>query len=162
MTRGQADDVVQHVLRDPGILKVVLRRSNRLKTFVSQTVAEQTDQWEAYEDDAPEPRAPKVRIEVSALRAHAKLNDAFYDGLTSELRGGGQPHLEVRYEDLEDTAEHVRMLTFLGLDPPHPGLSAASVKQNDRDLKAVIANFEELDGALKGTEYHAELHDTNN
>lgn len=162
MTRGQSDQVLRHVLRDSSVSKIILRRSNRLKTFVSQLIAEQTDQWEAYQHGPQPSPSPRVKIEVAALRAHAKRNEEYYDDLRHEVESGAQPFLELRYEDLLNRAEHMRALEFLGLTPPQPPLSAASVKQSDRDLRTVIANFAELDGVLRGTAYHAELHDSGN
>jgi len=162
VTRGQAESVIRHVVRDPGISKIVLRRANRLKTFVSQLVAEQTDQWEAYQHDSQCAPASMVSIEVSALLAHTKLNEAFYEHLQDTLESHAQPYIELRYEDLDSAAEHGRLLEFLGLTPAHSPLAAASVKQSDRDLRTMIANFDELDAALRGTEYHEELLDTNN
>jgi hypothetical protein len=160
MTRGQADPVIHHVLRDSSVSKIILRRGNRLKTFVSQLVAEHTDQWEAYQDGPQMSPSAMVRIEVPALQAHAELNDAFYGDLRDALESGRQRYIELLYEDLHCRREHTRTLEFLGLTPAHPPLSAVSMKQSGRDLRTMITNFDELDVALRGTEYHEELHDT--
>ncbi len=162
MTRGQADPVIRHVLRDSNVSKIILRRANRLKTFVSQLVAEHTDQWEAYRDGPPVSPSARVRIEVPALQAHAKLNAVFYQDVRDALESGRQPYMELLYEDLDCRPEHTRTLEFLGLTPPHPQLSAASMKQSGRHLRTMITNFDELEVALRGTEHHEELHDTRN
>lgn len=159
LTRGQADPVMRHVLRDSSVSKIVLRRANRLKTFVSELIAEHTDQWEAYNGGPEMSPSPMVKVELPALDAHARLNEAFYEGLRHELALGHQPYLDLLYENLHSRREHTRALSFLGVTPPHPRLSAASVKQSGRDLRAMIANFDELDVALRGTRYHEELHD---
>jgi LPS sulfotransferase NodH len=160
LTRGQGDPVMRHVLHDSSVAKIVLRRSNRLKTFVSQLSAEHSDHWEAYDDGPAMPSSPMVRIEIEALEAHARLNEEFYEDLHRELALGEQPYIDLRYENLHRRREHTRVLSFLGLTPPHPRLAAASVKQGGRDLRAMIANFDELDVALRGSGYHEELHDT--
>jgi len=162
VTRGQADPVIRHVLRDPSVSKIILRRGNRLKTFVSQLVAEHTDQWEAYQDGPPMSPSTMVRVGVPALQEHTKLNDVFYEDLQDALESGRQPYMELLYEDLGSRGDHTRALEFLGLTPPHPLLSAASMKQGGGDLRTMITNFDELDEVLRGTEYHEELHDTGN
>ena len=159
VTRGQAEAVRPLLLRDPGIAKIVLRRSNRLKTFVSYLIAEQNNRWEFYGGEARPGPPPRVAVERGALEAFARANEAFYEALHAELARHGQRYLELRYEALGSRTEHERLLAFLGLSPPHPWLSAASVKLGSRDLHAAIANFAELDEDLRGTSYHAELHD---
>jgi len=159
VTRGQAGVVLPLLLRDAGIAKIVLRRSNQLKTFVSYLIAEQNDQWECYDGEARTAPLPRVAIERGALEAFTGANEEFYEALHAELAVHGQRYIELRYETLLSQSEHKRTLAFLGLSPPYPRLSAASVKLGSHDLRGVIINFAELEADLRGTPYHAELHD---
>jgi len=159
VTRGQAETVLPLLLRDASIAKIVLRRGNRLKTFVSYLVAERNDQWECYEGGATSAPPPRVRVEREALEAFSRANEEFYQALHDGLAVHGQRCIELSYETLHSQSEHQRTLAFLGLSPPYPRLSAASVKLGSRDLRGVIANFAELEADLRGTPYHAELHD---
>lgn len=159
MTRDQDDVVIRHLLDDSAVLKIVLRRGNRLKTFVSQLIAEQTDRWEAY-DTTEFPRGVgKVRVDVASLEAHVARNERFYDSVLRPLRARRQRFIEVMYEELHSRSEHRRLLTFLGVNAIHEPLSSSSVKQNPRNLRAVIANFAEVESALRGSAYADELHD---
>ena len=159
VTRGQAGAVLPLLLRDAGVAKIVLRRSNQLKTFVSYLIAEQNDQWECYDGDERPAPPSRVAVEREALEAFTRANEEFYEELHAELAVHGQRYIELRYETLLSRAEQQRMLAFLGLAPPHPRLSAASIKLGSPDLRAAIANAAELEADLRGTAYHAELHD---
>lgn len=159
MTRGQCDAVLESVIEDRGVRKILLRRRNRLKTFVSEVIALETDQWEAYEPGALTVKPPKISIAVDQLRAHAQLNDDFYRRIARALENSGQTGLEVFYENVLSQAEQADILRFLGVAPVGSGLQPSSLKQNPLDLRCVIENFSELDARLEGSEFHHELHE---
>src|SRR5437763_1727781 len=48
MTHRQNDMVFRSLLVDATIKKIILRRKNRVRTFVSRLIAERTGVWEAY------------------------------------------------------------------------------------------------------------------
>ncbi|MEZ5540433.1 MAG: hypothetical protein R3F42_00095 [Pseudomonadota bacterium] len=159
MTRGQDAAIMQEMTGDSGVLKIVLHRRNRLKTYVSEQLARRSDTWEVY---APEQRAtgvPRLQIDADAFRAHVADNDRFYRDLRHVLTSGRQPWIETAYEALFSAAEQRRLLEFLGVEASGAALVEASIKQNDSDLRSHIANFEELESALAGSEYLAQLHD---
>jgi LPS sulfotransferase NodH len=162
MTRGQNDAVMQGLIEDSGVLKIVLYRKNRLKTFVSELVARQTGQWEVYEGDEVVTDTPKLRVDVASLKAHADLNEEFYANIRHSLKTKQQPCIEVCYENIFSRPEHVRLLGFLGVDATQARLAHSSIKQNDSDLRNLVENFHELELALEGSEYLAELYDNEN
>jgi LPS sulfotransferase NodH len=162
MTRGQNDAVMRGLIEDAGVLKIVLYRRNRLKTFVSEQIARKTDRWEVYAKAELAIDKPKLHIDVSSLKAHCDLNERFYQDIQAALRSGRQPWIETVYEDILCDAEHVRLLGFLGVAATKARLTQSSIKQNDRNLRDLIENFQELELALEGSEYLAELYDRDN
>lgn len=158
MTRGQDDQVLQAVVEDHGVLKILLRRSNSLRTFVSERIAEETGRWEVYDRAELPLRSPRIHVDVDALRAHMAVNHGFYSLLEQALCRSGQSYLPVRYERLSSPDEHARLLTFLGVDPQARMLEAKSVRQNPAALPQLIANYRELESALHGTELESLLH----
>ncbi len=159
-TRGQDEKVLNLVVDDPDIHKIVLRRRNRVKTLASELVAEARGLWELYDGEAVAAPCTKVSIEPETLSVHADLNAAFYEGIRARLAATAQTCLELDYEELFDPERQRRLLAFLGLTvPAEAPLRAASRKQNSSDLRDVIANFEDLDNSLRDSEFHAELHD---
>jgi LPS sulfotransferase NodH len=158
-TRGQNEVVLRSVLGDVSVKKIVLRRSNRVKTFVSDKIAQRTGQWEVY--DAAELIRPRPHIEVDRheLLRHIELNAEFYERIQQTLDESSQPYIDLVYEMLFDKAEQRRLLEFLEVEDTKYTLVAASVKQNPTDLKDVVANFGELAASVNDRKLAAELYD---
>lgn len=159
MTRGQHAGIMQAMLEDPGVRKILLYRRNRLKTYVSELRARQTDRWEVYARDELATGVPRLHVDIESFRAHCALNEAFYRDIRHGLQAGRQPWMETAYEDLLAASEHIRLLEFLGVESSRVKLAASSIKQNDTDLRALVANFGELEHALAGSEHLMELYD---
>ena len=155
LNRGQNEAAFAAVLADRGVRKILLRRDNRLKTFVSERIAARTGLWESYPDSPRSDGQVRIRVDLGELRRHIGENRAYYDSLTAEL--AGQEVLAVRYEDLVTSAGAWQsVFDFLGVGTAE--LRAETRKQNATDLRQVILNFDEVAAALQGTELEAELH----
>jgi LPS sulfotransferase NodH len=160
MTRGQNVDIMQAMIEDPAVRKILLYRRNRLKTFVSEQLARQTDRWEVYAREDLATDAPRLHVDVGAFREHCALNESFYRDIRQALQSSGpQLWFETAYEDILDPSEHVRLLMFLGARATHARLAQSSLKQSDTDLRSHIENFRELELALGDSEYLDELYD---
>jgi LPS sulfotransferase NodH len=158
-TRGQNELVLKRVIRDARVKKIVLRRCNRVKTFVSDKIAQQTQQWEVYDRAALVHPRPLVTVDRAELLNHISVNDQFYSTILAALADARQPYVQVVYEHLFDADQQQRLLEFLGVTETRYRLTAASVKQNPTDLQNVIANFRELAASVEGTSLAAELND---
>lgn len=162
MTRGQDAAVMQGLIEDSGVLKILLYRRNRLKTFISEQLARQTDRWEVYARDELATDTPRLHVDVEAFKAHCDLNERYYQDIENVLRSGGQLWIETAYEDILNAPEHVRLLEFLGVEATDARLTQSSIKQSDKDLRTHIENFQELERAFEGSEHLAELYDYEN
>jgi len=162
MTPGQAEPILEHVLDDTDVRKIVLRRRNRVKTWVSERVAERLDEWEVYDEAQLAPARPRLEIDVRDLREHVALNEAFYGEVEASLIGSRQDFRRIWYEDLWSPEERARLLDFLDAPPTDTDLEPRSVKQNPRDLREVVANFDELAEALRGDPLREDLLDRGN
>lgn len=157
MTRGQNELVLDEVLHDRCVHKIVLRRRNRIKTYVSNLIAERSGQWEVYSRaELIEPR-PTVELNVFELHQHIAANEAFFARIDAVLRSTGQTGLDIAYEELGNRAEHLRWLEFLGVDDRKILLVGRSIKQNPSDLRRLVKNFDEIAKALRGTELDGDL-----
>jgi riboflavin biosynthesis pyrimidine reductase/LPS sulfotransferase NodH len=157
LNRGQNETAFQDVLADENIRKIVLRRRNRVKTFVSELIAQQTGQWESYEFSDFSRPSPAVEIDVTQLGEYLAATDNYYAGVENLLRSTGQHYLEVTYENLGSAGEQCRILNFLDVSTSAPALSPATRKRNPTDLRSVVSNFRELRAALWSPELKAEL-----
>jgi LPS sulfotransferase NodH len=161
ITREQPASVFEAVFADPTIRAIVLRRANRLRTMLSERIAQETGRWECYRGQSchlPEADRTPLRIAITAaeLKAHAVKNERYYAGLTERLARAGHELCETAYEDLPDVQERRRLLAFLGVDSDRE-LRSATRKQGSRDLREVIANFDTLTRDLRGSRFAAEL-----
>jgi len=160
MTHRQNESVLDAVLHDSGVRKIVLRRQNRVRTFVSQRISEELDQWEVYRESDLVAERPKVRVDPAALQASVAENETYYGEVEELLEDTGQPFLRVSYEQLLTGAEHRRVLEFLGLPDAAraaDSLRIRSVRQNAGSLRELITNYAELENALAGTSLAADL-----
>ena len=160
MTHRQNEAVLDAVLHDAGVRKIVLRRENRVRTFVSQRISEELDQWEVYREADLGSERPRVHVDPLALRESIAMNEAYYGEVEQVLEATGQQFLRVSYERLLGGAERPRVLEFLGLpEPARAGesLRIRSVRQNPGDLRDLVTNFGELEEALAGTALAADL-----
>ena len=162
MTRGQDATVMQGLIEDSGVLKILLTRRNRLKTFVSEQIARQTDRWDVYAGDSLATSTSTLHVDVESFKAHCELNERFYQDIRHALQAGQQPWIETAYEEILAAPEHVRLLEFLGVETTDARLAQSSIKQSDSDLRTHIENFRELELAFQGSEYLAELYDYEN
>lgn len=151
MTRGQAAVVMDAVVGDAGVKKIVLRRRNAVKTYVSERIAQQTGCWEAYSNAELPARTPRIRVDPRALSEHVEMNARFYAVLERAMTATGQGWHGLDYEDVFDGGCQRGLLDWLGVSVDVE-LRPASVKQNDRDLRQLIDNYQELSGALAGTD----------
>jgi riboflavin biosynthesis pyrimidine reductase/LPS sulfotransferase NodH len=157
VNRGQNEIAFHDVLTDVNFRKIILRRRNRLKAFVSELIAEQTGQWESYEFSDFSRPSPAVEIDANKLREYLSATDDYYEGIESLLRSTDQQVLQVTYEDLRSAREQQRILSFLGVSTSGAALIPVTRKRNQADLRSLVSNFDQLRSGLKNEELVAQL-----
>jgi riboflavin biosynthesis pyrimidine reductase len=157
LNRDEDEGAVSLLLRDRGVRKILLRRRNRVRTYVSERVARQTGIWESYERGAlAAAPLPRLRLDPADLLRHAALNAAYYAQLEAVMRADGQGWLDVFYEDLAQPGELARILTFLG-QPLPAQLPSICHKRGPADLATVVENLDALRHALAGSDLADDL-----
>ncbi|HUK90318.1 MAG TPA: hypothetical protein VLZ81_07945 [Blastocatellia bacterium] len=158
LSRGQNELVLQTVMADRDVKKIVLGRSNRVKTCVSEKVARESGRWESYGASESCSNRIKVKLEVDELLRHIDLNSDYYEFVRRRLCDLHQPYLDTAYERLTSKDEWVRILKFLEVEPHEMDLVPRTRKQTPRDLREVVVNFNEVARAVKGSPLDRELH----
>jgi len=161
-THRQNETIYRRLLSDRGIAKIVLRRKNRMKTYVSQQLSETLSEWEVYRQQDLARERPRIEIDPRAFLERVAFDAAYYAEIRKAMNGGGHAWIEVMYEDLFAPEVQRTIVQFLGLNPAADGLKIRSVKQNSRNLRDLIANYEELCRYFAATEFEGELLDTGN
>ncbi len=76
-TRGQNQDVLKSVVEDTGVKKIVLRRRNRIKTYVSERIAQETQQWEVYSRQELTMPRPRIQVDTGGIAATHRDQSTF-------------------------------------------------------------------------------------
>lgn len=157
MTREQKEITLKIISNNQDLKVILLSRKNRIKTYVSELIAEELDQWEVYIHDELIKNRPKVTIHASGLKSHAGKNNDFMHEIKQELNRTHSVYLETAFEHLMDPVEHKRILDFLEVSN-EVILTPSSVKQNIPDLRHLISNYSDLEKELTGTDFQNELY----
>ena len=146
------------VIADTSVRKILLKRRNRVKAFVSLLLARQTGEWVVYDDrGAPGPR-PAVHVDVDALRENIALHERFYRETEAALAASGQRHALLWYEDLFAGGGIDPALALLGLAGAPEVSRGQTWKLTSGSLRDTVANFDDLSRQLRGSDLEAELH----
>ena len=140
------DRVVDRVLPDPRIAKVILTR-NPLDSYVSRKIATATGQWRL--TDAKNRKSAQVRFDADEF---AELTDrlaAFQDRLRRGLQIGGQGAFMIRYDDINDPEVLNGLAAFLGSEGRVDTASKKLKRQNPGDLSEKVENYDEMLEALR-------------
>jgi LPS sulfotransferase NodH len=155
----QNETIFRAVLEDSRIRKIVLRRRNRVKAFVSLLLARKTGQWVVYEPTDLLHSDTRVRVEISELQETIAFNEEYYREIEETLTASRQSFLKISYEELFSQEHQQRLLNFLQVSAhPKAVLREGTIKLNSRQVQNLITNFDELRLALRGSDLEAELH----
>lgn len=145
------------VLADTSVRKILLKRRNRVKAFVSLLLARQTGEWVVYDDrGAPAPR-PKVEVDRDALLDNIALHDRFHRETEAALAATGQGHALLWYEELFAPGGIDPALALLGVEGAPALPEGRTWKLAPDALRETVANFDELSRQLRGSDLEAEL-----
>ena len=156
-TNRDDEDIYWKVIRDPNVRKIILKRENRVKTYVSKLMSEATGLWEVYDAQKISPQRPKIRVELEGLLNALKRYSDYYSNVEKALIETNQKALEVKYEDLFNDKTRQSLLEYLGVSIDTSVLKVESIKQNPIDLKSTITNYEELLALLENNLLKSEL-----
>ncbi len=139
------DRVVDRVLPDPRIAKVILTR-NPLESYVSRKIATATGQWRL--KDVKQHRSAVVRYDQAEFVELIDRLQSFQARLQRGLQTTGQTAFYVRYEDINDPEVLNGLAAFLGSDHQVEAASKKLIKQNPSDLSEKVENYDEMRRSL--------------
>jgi len=156
MTHRQNPVALKALLGDTNIKKIILQRSNRIKTHVSRLIAEQRDIWEDYRStSAPDLPIIQVNLDLDELHNDIVFNENYYQDIQRQLHDTGQRFCSLEYETAHTSANQHKVLSFLGLE--FQPMQVTSRKQNPDDLKTLIKNFDQIAAQLDDAQLAREL-----
>ena len=145
------------LVKDKEVRKILLRRRNKVKCYVSRAIARKTGRWDSYKKSASTKKTNPVQVKVNPkhLLSWSRRYDHYFETMRQSITESGQSFLELTYEDLVgsqgDTIKS-NLLSFIGVAPQIEYLQPPLKKQNSDQLTDLIINFAELKNQLLGSE----------
>lgn len=139
------DRVVERVLPDPQIAKVILTR-NPLDSYVSRKIASATGQWRL--TDMKHAKTAQIRFDPPEFSDLLDRLLAFQGRLRRGLQTTGQTPFVIRYEDINDADVLNGLAAFLGSDHRVEKASKKLKKQNPSALRDKVENYDEMVAAI--------------
>lgn len=140
------DRVVDRILPDPRIAKVILTR-NPLDSYISRKIATATGQWRL--TDAKNRKSAKVVFDTDEFAELMDRLAAFQDRLRRGLQVTGQTAFHVRYDDINDPDVLNGLAAFLGSEARVDSASKKLKRQNPGDLSDKVENYDQMIAALR-------------
>lgn len=148
------DIVLDYLIRNHDIRKIVLRRHTLLHQFTSELIAKINRPLQQPGSDGSEnvARAVTVFVEKDEFCRFVDHMNKFYDFVEKQL--ADQHYISLEYSEMVRHEQAILrdLLVFLGVDT-QVELSKFHKKENPRGLKSRIVNYDSLSQELNGTPY---------
>lgn len=144
--------ILDYLIRQPAVKKIILKRSNYLKIYSSHLIAKKTGAYTF----KPETRKTAVYVDAKQFKRYVSQQEAFYRNLRNRIQQGGQPLFQIEYRQLSDPDSINQLLEYIGVASPYE-LKAGTRKQNPEKSADRIINYSELIYEFKNTEYEKYL-----
>jgi hypothetical protein len=144
MFPGQNDELMNLLMEEPGVKKIILERENLLRCYLSQKTAEESNVYFVREKDGITPEEKPMQVDVEDFLAYEEKTSSFFNTLKRKLDGSGQHYLEVQYIHLLEKEQQAELLDYLGVSPDTDLLKVVSKKQRTMELKDKIINYDEV------------------
>jgi LPS sulfotransferase NodH len=152
--------IYKQILADKVIHKIILKRRNRIRSYVSLLLARKTTEWVVYDNSSVTSSNPKVRIDLEDLWSVIDFNEAYHHELETEMKDTGQIWLEAYYEELFTEQGRLEVLEFLNVPNASPkAMQPGTLRLNNRPLTELIENYEEVVDGLKNTSLEKNIFD---
>ncbi len=143
---GHNDPVLEHILSNTDIKKIVLLRRNVLAVYSSTLIARQTGEFYS---QGPRTIQKKIEFRRKKFLNFSDNYLSFYRRVLETLSGQQQPFYVVDYEQLNDRWLLGGVINFIGARPPAGRLSTGHIRQNSSAILDRFENPEAVEAFLK-------------
>jgi LPS sulfotransferase NodH len=138
--------VLAPILSDPRCAKIILTR-NPLDSYISLKIARATDQWKL--TNVKNRKEAQAHFDLHEFERHLGKTQSFQLEIMRALQVTGQSAFYIGYDDLHDTEILSGLARWLGADADPDGFQANLKPQNPQPLSDKVANFGQMDSALR-------------
>lgn len=132
--RNHNRPMLERILEDRAIAKIVHRRENGLARYASALAAR------AAGDSGRHAEKPLVEFDATDFAAFHREHATFFDETERRLAAGGQPFHVSRYEELNVPSRLTAMLEFLRVAPELPPLQEPPPNRASSDVLSRFSN----------------------
>jgi len=140
---GQHDEILEALLDDAAVRKVILFRRNILASYSSTVAARDSGTW-GIEKGSDLPPIPKVQFDEDHFLRYWEKFIGWYDHAIERLNARRQTFHLVHYEDINDPALLSAAVNFVGADGSRPIVEVIQRKQqiklNSNDIPGRFAD----------------------
>jgi LPS sulfotransferase NodH len=139
--------VLPAILSDPRCAKIILTR-NPLDSYISLKIARATDQWKL--TNVKKRKDAQAHFDLHEFERHLSRMQGFQLEIMHALQVTGQTAYYIGYDDLHDTEVLSGLAAWLGLSAVPESFATNLKPQNPQPLSEKVANFDQMDVALRG------------
>jgi LPS sulfotransferase NodH len=149
--------ILKNSLMDKNQKKIVLKRKNILKTFISREIALKTKSWSSVsQDKSGKNIEKKIYFEEDELLSYLLRTFNYYNYIETLLGVTQQNYLVIYYEDLIGERDYTlnKVFDFLGVQKKKIDNKSKFVKQNPEGLDALIENYQYLNQFISEYDFY--------
>jgi len=139
--------VLPAILSDARCAKIILTR-NPLDSYISLKIAKATDQWKL--TNVTTRKAAQAHFDLHEFERHVAGMQNFQLDIMRALQVTGQTAFHIGYDDLHDTEILSGLANWLGVSVDPDSLKSNLKPQNPQPLFEKVANFDQMQVALRG------------
>jgi hypothetical protein len=151
---GHNDQLLDELLNDRQVKKIILKRDNWFLAFLSQLEAQKTGVFVITEENKRKANYNfKVEVKLNQFKFYENVNVNFFNKVEKVLIDDHQRYLSLEYSKALDGDNKIKILNFLNVTVDPGLLKLEYKKQNHRELKDRIENYQEILEQFTGTKY---------
>jgi hypothetical protein len=143
---GHNDEILDELIADTSVKKVVLFRPNLLAVYSSSQIAHKIGERVI---KTPRESQPLVHFEPKQFVKHCRKYTSFYRDVLDRLVASHQTFHFLNYETINDPTLFAAVVGFIGADPGKAKLEPVSIKQNSSELLKRFSNPEDVEQLLR-------------
>lgn len=143
---GHSDDILEQLIRDTTVRKIVLFRRNILASYSSSLIAQKTGKHSLRSLPTDQ---PVVKFNPKRFTAYVERYTGFYRSVFDRLNATRQDFYALHYEQINDPWFFSNLIVFIGGDPGRVLPTKGAIKLNASAMLSRFSNPEAVEAFLR-------------
>jgi hypothetical protein len=152
---GHNDSLLDELIQDRKVKKIILKRDNLFLAYVSHLEAQRSGVYVVVKEKENSTKANdfKVTVDLKKFKYFEKINSTFFENIENLLRSSSQEFISLDYNSALSDENRIKLLKFLSVSVNPELLELEYSKQNKRSIEERIANYYEIKRQFSGTKF---------